>query len=169
MGAPDATSQANGSLMRASPLGVLAYALPVPDLARLARTDSALTHPHPVCGDATAAFVVAVAHAIRCGDGPGATYEAALRWAQEAPADPSVIEALDLASVGAPICEGAQQGWVLIALQNAFYELLHAGTLEGGVVTTVQRGGDTDTNAAVVGALLGAVYGRGAVPYQWRQ
>jgi ADP-ribosyl-[dinitrogen reductase] hydrolase len=169
MGAPDATSQANGSLMRAAPLGVLAYALPVPDVARLARTDSALTHPHPVCGDATAAFVVAVAHAIRTGDGPGATYEAALRWAQEAPADPSVIEALDLASVGAPICEGSQQGWVLIALQNAFYELLHAGTLEGGVVTTVQRGGDTDTNAAVVGALLGAVYGRGAVPHQWRQ
>jgi ADP-ribosylglycohydrolase len=35
-------------------------------------------------------------------------------------------------------------------------------------VDTVRRGGDTDTNAAVAGALLGAVHGRDAVPPQWR-
>lgn len=29
------------------------------------------------------------------------------------------------------------------------------------------RGGDTDTNAAICGALLGAVYGRDAIPAQW--
>ncbi|MCL4735256.1 MAG: ADP-ribosylglycohydrolase family protein, partial [Candidatus Omnitrophica bacterium] len=29
------------------------------------------------------------------------------------------------------------------------------------------RGGDTDTNAAICGALLGAVYGRNAIPGQW--
>ena len=29
------------------------------------------------------------------------------------------------------------------------------------------RGGDTDTNAAICGALLGAVYGRDAIPDQW--
>ena len=32
---------------------------------------------------------------------------------------------------------------------------------------TVHRGGDTDTNAAICGALLGAVHGRGAVPERW--
>ena len=55
-----------------------------------------------------------------------------------------------------------------IALQNAFFELLHATSLEQGVVGTVRRGGDTDTNAAIAGALLGAVHGRAAVPPQWR-
>jgi len=34
-------------------------------------------------------------------------------------------------------------------------------------VNTIMRGGDTDTNAAICGALLGAVYGRNAVPGQW--
>jgi hypothetical protein len=58
-------------------------------------------------------------------------------------------------------------GWVLIALQNAFYQLLHAVNLEEGVVDTVMRGGDTDTNGAIAGALLGAVYGRRAVPSRW--
>lgn len=32
---------------------------------------------------------------------------------------------------------------------------------------TVMRGGDTDTNAAICGALLGAVHGRNALPKQW--
>jgi hypothetical protein len=32
----------------------------------------------------------------------------------------------------------------------------------------VRRGGDTDTNAAIAGALLGAIHGRDAVPSQWR-
>lgn len=33
---------------------------------------------------------------------------------------------------------------------------------------TVSRGGDTDTNAAICGALLGAHQGREAIPRQWR-
>ena len=61
------------------------------------------------------------------------------------------------------------KGWVLIALQNAFYQVLHAPSLEEGVVQTVMASGDTDTNAAIAGALLGAVHGRDAIPPQWLQ
>jgi ADP-ribosylglycohydrolase len=57
---------------------------------------------------------------------------------------------------------------VLIALQNAFHELLHARTVEDGLARTILRGGDTDTNAAIAGALLGAVHGREGLPAQWR-
>ena len=39
--------------------------------------------------------------------------------------------------------------------------------VQEAVVGTVMRGGDTDTNAAICGALLGAVHGKGAVPAQW--
>jgi ADP-ribosyl-[dinitrogen reductase] hydrolase len=168
LGAPIADSQANGSIMRASPLGVFAHARNARQAAEWARRDAALTHPHAVSADATAAYVVALAHSIGYGTGPVACHEAALRWAHEAGANAAVIESLERATVEAPDCEGETQGFALIALQNAFYELLHASSLEAAVVTTVQRGGDTDTNAAVAGALLGAVYGRNAVPLQWR-
>jgi ADP-ribosylglycohydrolase len=167
-GEPTPKSEANGSLMRSSPLGIFAYTASAAEIATLARTDSALTHPNPVCGDSVAAYVVAVAEAIAHGAGPRAAYEAALRWAHEAGAERSVLETLDRAAAEPPACEGPHQGWVRIALQNAFYELLHATSLEEGVVATVRRGGDTDTNAAIAGALLGAVYGRPAVPDQWR-
>jgi len=59
------------------------------------------------------------------------------------------------------------QGWVLTAFLNALWQLLHATNLEEAVVDTVMCGGDTNTNAAICGALLGAVYGRNAVPSQW--
>jgi ADP-ribosylglycohydrolase/fructose-1,6-bisphosphatase/inositol monophosphatase family enzyme len=166
---PNPASQANGSLMRASPLGVFAHALPAPLAAELARQDSSLTHPNPVCGDAAAAFVVAVAHAVREGDGPRATWRAAVEWAAGAGAARLVLEALEAAEADEPpACDRGSEGWVKVALQNAFHELLHAPSLEEGVVATVRRGGDTDTNAAIAGALLGAVHGRDAVPASWR-
>jgi ADP-ribosylglycohydrolase len=89
-------------------------------------------------------------------------------WAEEADAARPVREALAAARSEAPVCDQGSIGWVRIALQNAFYELLHAPDVEAGVVATVRRGGDTDTNAAIAGALLGAAHGRDAVPTPWR-
>jgi hypothetical protein len=42
--------------------------------------------------------------------------------------------------------------------------------MEEALVVTVMRDGDiTDTNAAICGALLGAVWGRNAIPDQWTE
>ena len=166
---PNPASQANGSLMRVSPLGVYAHGLSPASAAELGRQDSSLTHPNPVCGDAAAAFAVAVSHAVREGDGPEAAFRAAEEWARGAGASLLALEALAGARHEPPRCDTpGSEGWVKIALQNAFHELLHAAGPEEGVVATVRRGGDTDTNAAIAGALLGAVHGRDAVPVQWR-
>jgi ADP-ribosylglycohydrolase len=78
-----------------------------------------------------------------------------------------LTKAIDDASESPPADYLHQQGWVVIAFQNALWQLLHAASLEDGVVDTVMRGGDTDTNAAIAGALLGAVYGHSAIPAQW--
>ena len=44
-----------------------------------------------------------------------------------------------------------------------------AGTpLAEAIITTVAQGGDTDTNAAICGALLGAAEGRSALPVSWQ-
>lgn len=165
-GPPDSASQANGSLMRVSPLGVFAHAVSPARAAALAREDAGLTHPHPVCRDSAAAFVIAVGEALRTGD-RRAAYGAARAWADRE-AVREVVDTLRRAESEAPTTDTEHIGWVLLTLQNAFFELLHAETLEEGVVRTVRRGGDTDTNAAVAGALIGAALGREAVPRQWR-
>ena len=149
-GRPDSQSQANGSLMRISPLGIFGAQQPAEAVA-WARADSRLTHPNPVCQDACAAFVAAIAEAISSGAGPQACYEAARREASQPGFSPSVRECLDRAAVTAPDDFMTHQGWVLIALQNAFYQLLHADSLVAGLSGTAMHGGDTDTNAAIAG------------------
>ena len=161
-------SEANGALMRQSPLAIWGALCDAATLAGYARADARLTHPHPVCQDASAAFLVALGATIREGlDGPAA-YARACAWDAEHGRSPTVRRALAAAATGRPAYEH-HQGHVLIALQNAFYQALHAATLEDGVVDTVMQGGDTDTNAAIAGALLGAIHGADAVPAQWRQ
>jgi hypothetical protein len=53
--------------------------------------------------------------------------------------------------------------------QNAFHLLFERQDLEKALVETVGTGGYTDTNAAIAGALLGAVRGRDAIPLRWRR
>jgi ADP-ribosyl-[dinitrogen reductase] hydrolase len=161
-------SQANGSLMRISPLGIWGASVPADQLAEHARADSQITHPNPVCQEACAAYAVAIAHAIATGSSPTHLYEHALGWTKEHSCEPTVSEALRRAADEPPADFLNQPGWVLIALQNAFYQLLQAPNLEDGVVASAMAGGDTNTNAAIAGALLGAVYGRDAMPAQWQ-
>lgn len=42
--------------------------------------------------------------------------------------------------------------------QSAFYELLHGISFSKSLIDAISRGGDTDTNAAIVGALLGKFF-----------
>ncbi len=160
-------SQANGALMRVSPLGILGAGAEVDEVMAWARADASLTHPHPVCQDASAIFAATIARAIQHGDTPNALYHWALTTARERALHPDVISSLEQATSGPPHDLMYQMGWVRLALQNAYAQLLRAPSFEAGVRDTVARGGDTDTNAAIAGALLGAAHGRDALPAQW--
>jgi ADP-ribosylglycohydrolase len=113
--------------------------------------------------DANGAYAAALAFAIETGASAEDVHAFALEQASEREVRRTITKAKD----GPPLDSRTNQGWVLTALGNAFYQLLYAPNLEEGVVDTVMRGGDTDTNAAVAGALLGAVYGRASLPWQW--
>lgn len=160
-------SQANGAMMRISPLGIFGANYELAQVAIWAQQDAALTHPNTVCLQANALFVMAIAYAIAAGVGPPELFRNIDTWAREMKVEDTLLESITDATTLPPKDYIHQQGWVLIAFQNALWQLLHASSLEEGVVDTVLRGGDTDTNAAIAGALLGAVHGRGAVPAQW--
>jgi ADP-ribosylglycohydrolase/fructose-1,6-bisphosphatase/inositol monophosphatase family enzyme len=163
-----AASQANGALMRLSPLGIFGWRLSPEQLAAYAQADASLTHPHPFCVGASAVFAATLAFLIRTGEAPRVAYDFACDLAARLSLDPKVLETLQHAATQAPTFQ-PNEGWVKIALQNAFYQLLHAPNLALGVAWTVRQGGDTDTNAAICGALLGAAHGRSAIPSQWRK
>lgn len=166
-GRPKEESQSNGALMRISPLGILGSKYDPEQVAEWAKQDAALTHPHPVCQQVNALYTMAIAFAVKTGCGAEDLYKQMLIWAREINAEASVLDAVAGAAYTPPEDYTKQPGYVLTAFRNALWQLLRAPNFEDAVVDTVMRGGDTDTNAAICGALLGAVYGRDAVPSRW--
>lgn len=166
-GSPNPESQANGALMRISPLGIFGAFQPPDELAAWARADAAITHPHPVCQHANALFVLALARAVATGISPSRLYAELLDWSRATDVPQPLRDTVVRAAEGPPQCASQNRGWVLIAFHNALWQLLHASNPEEALLDTVGRGGDPDTNAAICGALMGAVFGADALPARW--
>lgn len=169
MTAASTTSQANGALMRLAPLAIAGAFWPEDRLIDAARADALLTHPHPICVDANALFATTIAFAIRTQASAIQTWEFA--WAQTTALDvhPDLRTTLRAAMDGPPTDFLTHQGWVRIALQAAFWLLRQGWSLRKSLSWLVAQGGDTDTNACIAGALLGAVQGPKAIPPDWRR
>jgi ADP-ribosyl-[dinitrogen reductase] hydrolase len=157
-------SAGNGSVMYCAPLG-LAYAHRPGELAELAPVLSALTHHDGRCRTSVLAVTLAVAALVR-----GDEAEAAVRDALAA------VEALEggeeleylVEAVGGPRpIDGPDQGFCLFTVGVAFQSLLRGGDAEAELRRVVSLGGDTDTNAAVAGSLLGARDGEAGLPPTW--
>ena len=157
-------SAGNGSVMYCAPLG-LAYASRPGKLFELAPALSALTHHDERCRTSVLAVTLAVAALARGEDG-----EAAARGALAA------VEALEggeeleylVEAVGGPRpIDGPDQGFCLFAAGVAFQALLRRGDAEAELRRVVSLGGDTDTNAAIAGALIGARDGESGLPSSW--
>ena len=168
-GHPILASQGNGALMRISPLGIFGWKMQPAELAKCAAADAGLTHPNEICRQVNWLYGTAVADAIREGHSAKAVYEGIAARSAEWKVDAAIRERIEWAPTRRPADYSHQMGWVLTAFHNALHELVNGTTLEESIVETVHRGGDTDTNAAICGALLGAVHGREAIPQQWAE
>lgn len=161
-------SKANGSLMRAAPLGVWGRHLAPAELAECARQDSCLSHPNPSCWQAVACYSIAIAHLMtHLGDRHGA-FAAATTWAQEH-ANAEVQGWLADAEDKRAVPYAPQIGFVRIGFIHAFRHLLLGTDFVAALTETLAGGGDTDTNACIVGGLIGAACGAEAIPITLRQ
>lgn len=175
-------SAGNGPAMRAALLGVLLGDEPV-RLAAFLHASAEVTHRD----ERAAAGALAVACAAGCsralgackpedaltalvarldrvrGDAPDALTPvvAAMRAALERRLD---VDAYAI-SLG---CERGVTGFVMHTVPVAIYAwLLHSGDFRRAVTEVVRCGGDTDSVAAITGAIVGAGVGARAIPPSW--
>lgn len=157
-------SAGNGSVMYCAPLG-LAYANRPGELFELAPKLSALTHYDERCRTAVLAVTLVAAALVR-GVAPEPAVAAALQAVDDGEGGEE-LEYLVEAAGGARRIDGPDQGFCLFTAGVALQSLLRIGEYETEVRRVVSLGGDTDTNAAVAGALQGALVGEGGLPAEW--
>ncbi len=157
----------NGSVMCCAPIGLL-HVKNLDGLADDAAAASRITHYDPRCVAGCVAVSTAIALLVRGGKD---AEEAIPRAASAAGAiSDDVLMVIERGAVKKPDqlqVDGHDRGYVLHTLELAFSALAGAASLEEGLMAVVSRGGDTDTNGCVAGALLGAKFGKSQVPDRW--
>ncbi|MXX31816.1 MAG: hypothetical protein F4Z51_06180 [Chloroflexi bacterium] len=162
-GSPE--TQPNGALMRCAPVA-LRYPMQSAQLIAQTATTCAVTHYAPgaqwscIVVNAAIAMLLRGAEPIRddlvlAASQDGAPAEL-ISWMLAIPDD-----------IAQRIADERVSGHTYLCMQTALWCLDASGTLEEALVRIVSAGGDTDTNGAVAGAVLGARYGAAAIPERW--
>lgn len=163
----DRKAAGNGSVMCCAPIGLL-HVKNLDGLGDDATAASRITHYDPRCVGGCIAVATAIALLVR-GEKDEAVSRAALAGGAVSDDVRMVIERAVNKTPEQLQVDGSDMGYVLVTLELAFSALAHATSLEEGLVSVVGRGGDTDTNGCVAGALLGAKFGKGAMPERWEK
>ncbi|MFP3899750.1 MAG: ADP-ribosylglycohydrolase family protein [Acidimicrobiia bacterium] len=169
-------SLGDGAAMRVTPVALFTAGDPAM-AAELARRSARVTHTHPLAVDGAAAQAAATAvlldtpshEAVAADDLAGllhtvvATDEhhTALERVVEVCRDAPAAEVVDALGNGVTAVEAVPAALCTF--------LRHQGSFEDTVRFAIGLGGDTDTIAAMAGALAGAHLGRGAIPTAWLQ
>ena len=166
-------SQSNGWLMRATPLSVYWYKLSDSKIYDFTKLDVTLIHSHPTAIQSVVCYNIAIAHMLNniC-DAEGAIDRVSKYIETIDDEDWSNLkdiwkQTLEAESPTDLITAKEKIGFVLIAFSYAFFYLKNNYSYEAAIRDMLLQGGDTDTNAAIVGGLLGARWGLDAIPKEW--
>ena len=154
-------TQSNGSLMRASPLALLVNP-DDPDSFAPVLEDTRLSNPNRVNEEASLIYTMTLALALR-----GTDVDTILDNVTEAAAqmNSSIQEAVEQVNQGfARNLNAVGKGWVVHGLYAAlmslrYYQLAEENPFKTALDQIIRLGGDTDTNGAIAGGLLGALAG----------
>jgi ADP-ribosyl-[dinitrogen reductase] hydrolase len=165
-GADPTGPASNGAVTRCLPVAIR-YHADVDRLVRVSMQQAAITHADERCLWAAAAVNLAVRELLH-----GNLYfvdEVLHRLADGAPR--VLLEAIRRApweeQDALPIAQDGTSGSAVHTVEIGFWFATHGRALEDALVYLAQAGGDTDTNAAVAGALLGARDGETGIPPRW--
>ena len=158
---PEGANAGNGSLMRCAP-HALAFDHDRDLLQEISRDSSRTTHADPRCQHGCAALNLVLSGLLADQQNP---VELALDSLDD-DAPEAVVGALERVAGGGEV-NLSNSGYVIHTLAAGLHHGLTVDTAETAVVDAVMMGGDTDTIAAVAGAVAGARFGAQALPDRW--
>jgi ADP-ribosyl-[dinitrogen reductase] hydrolase len=173
---PDGTDVAgNGTAMRASPIG-LVYRHDLVKLMEVAIKDASITHNslEPKMGSVAVAMGVALL-ANRVSTPQSVAWDVS-SVLTESMVQGKIQQAMKWLEQGTPLDSIAQEaladigtrGYVPETVGAAFYCLGATQSYQEAVIMAIKGGGDTDTTAAIVGAMAGTWYGMEGLPEEYK-
>ncbi|MBC5828461.1 MAG: ADP-ribosylglycohydrolase family protein [Candidatus Eremiobacteraeota bacterium] len=153
----------NGAVMRTHVAGALPDRQ---DVLTIAAVQARVTHGHPSAIAAAQAVALVVHDAIA-----GRPFSAALPAGVEDAVLAASWRAMHAnlkrrSGLPAHLRDVAMSAWETAAAAHAIAYLFE-NDVEEGIASAAGSGGDTDTIACIVGAMLGAVHGENALPKRW--
>lgn len=163
----------NGGAMRVAPVALVGHGLD--DVLVWARRSARITHTHPVAQDGAALQAAAVSLAVSSRPEQTLDPDAYLSALESCISQPSMMTRLRRVPevLGATPRQAAHTlGNGIAAVDSvpaAIAAFLHAPDDPAATIEfAIAMGGDTDTIAAMAGAIAGARAGAGTLPSQWR-
>ena len=151
--------RSNGSLMRCSPMVILA--LENYDEG-IIESQCTITHAEPICILCEKIYIRSLVSAIQ-GKSKEEIYHEALSCAiqdkelYEKLIEVKTVEWKDLST----------SGYIISSFTAAYYSLLRFSDAEEALIHIINKGDDSDTTAAISGALCLAFYGLDGIPERW--
>jgi ADP-ribosyl-[dinitrogen reductase] hydrolase len=164
----------NGAVMRCPPVALRHLRSGV-DLVHTARTSALVTHYDARCEWSTVVTVVATATCLNGEPAPVGDIAAAVAtiggegWlADSVEQVTEAVQSVEGATLAAlELADPVDMGFTLKAMRVALWCTAQPGGFEETVVEVVNEGGDTDTNGAIAGAIMGAQRGASSIPRRW--
>jgi ADP-ribosyl-[dinitrogen reductase] hydrolase len=154
----------DGSLMRTAPITLWKRGTPS-EIVRLAGIASAVTHNSPIAMELCSAYCLMLEDAL-AGKNQKEVLASIRARSNLFGRDTQEVLHTDFSTYQAP-----QSGKAMYHASTAFSVAIQAWltstTFEQAIDHAISVGGDTDTNAAIAGALSGATYGKAAIPKRW--
>lgn len=160
------SAQGNGTVMRAAAHGIKSG---TPEqAAKNAWTEAGLTHPSWEAR-ASSALVAVIVERLIGGNSPHEALEAAYSLVESRnEVGKSVRDVFRVSDVSEDyVRDSGRLGWTVYTTRLALHRLVEARDFRSGVESVVRLAGDSDTNGAVAGALLGARFGASRIPGSW--
>jgi ADP-ribosyl-[dinitrogen reductase] hydrolase len=162
----------NGSLMRSAPLALYlhrgGHSLQAHE--EIVRASAAVTHLHEVAIECTLLYCYLLECLLSGIDIGTAWAEACLGSSHSVEMEQAFIVNYfpEPEATNRWLHQGGKAGTALHTLHIAVWSAMHAIDFRDGMQMAVRFGGDTDTQAAVAGSLLGAMFGLEGIPQEWR-
>jgi ADP-ribosyl-[dinitrogen reductase] hydrolase len=158
-----------GTVMRAAPFGVF-YRNNLDKMVEACKLDANITHNHADARDSSIFLCLVISNLLN-----GLSVDDAVAEAMKYPYEYDHVvrlnhEAIDMAKANTNFTDGISLGVAGTAhetLASALYCFLKFRSFDDAVASCVLLGGDTDSRAAIAGAMAGAAYGRDAIKKDW--